>query len=172
MRGFALACFFALIAGTPTAILAQTNTAAPAAHKPAAARPAGTTQTRTKMTTDPALLKPASLTAKAPDTYEVKLATTKGDIVVQVNRAWAPLGADRFYNLVRHGFYNDAAFFRIVPGFVVQFGLSGDPAVNRAWKKCEHQGRSRKREQSPRDFDFRHGRPEYAHHAAIYQFGE
>jgi peptidyl-prolyl cis-trans isomerase A (cyclophilin A) len=138
MRGFALACFFALIAGTPTAMLAQTNTAAPAAHKPASAKSAGTTQTRTttKMTTDPALLKPASLTAKAPETYEVKLATTKGDIVIQVTRAWAPLGADRFYNLVRHGFYNDAAFFRIVPGFVVQFGLSGDPAVNRAWKNA------------------------------------
>jgi peptidyl-prolyl cis-trans isomerase A (cyclophilin A) len=133
MRGFALACFFALIAVMPTATVAQTNTAAPAAHKPA---PAGTTRTTTKMSTDPALLKPASLTAKAPESYEVKLATTKGDIVIQVTRAWAPLGADRFYNLVRHGFYNDAAFFRIVPGFVVQFGLSGDPAVNRAWKNA------------------------------------
>ena len=104
----------------------------------AAPKPAATAQARTTthMTTDPALLRPASLTAKAPETYEVKLTTTKGDIVVQVTRAWAPLGADRFYNLVRHGFYNNAAFFRIVPGFVVQFGLSGDPAVNRAWKNA------------------------------------
>ena len=86
------------------------------------------------MTTDPALLQPATLKAKAPDVFQVKFATTKGDFVVQVTRAWAPLGADRFYNLVRHGFYNDASFFRIVPGFVVQFGLSGDPAVNKVWE--------------------------------------
>jgi peptidyl-prolyl cis-trans isomerase A (cyclophilin A) len=86
------------------------------------------------MTTDPALLQPATLKAKAPDVFEVKFATTKGDFVVQVTRAWAPLGADRFYNLVRHGFYNDASFFRIVPGFVVQFGLGGDPAVNKVWE--------------------------------------
>ena len=85
------------------------------------------------MTTDPALLQPATLHAKAPDVYEVKFATTKGDFVVQVTRAWAPLGADRFYNLVKHGFFTDAAFFRIVPGFIVQFGLSADPAVNKVW---------------------------------------
>jgi peptidyl-prolyl cis-trans isomerase A (cyclophilin A) len=86
------------------------------------------------MTTDPALLHPATLTAKAPDVYEVTFATTKGDFVVQVTRAWAPIGADRFYNLVKHGFYNSAGFFRIVPGFVVQFGLGADPAVNKAMK--------------------------------------
>jgi peptidyl-prolyl cis-trans isomerase A (cyclophilin A) len=85
------------------------------------------------MTTDPALLHPATLKTKAPDVFEVKFATTKGDFVVQVTRAWAPFGADRFYNLVKHGFYNDAYFFRIVPNFVVQFGLSGDPAVNKVW---------------------------------------
>ncbi|HUA01152.1 MAG TPA: peptidylprolyl isomerase [Candidatus Aquilonibacter sp.] len=85
------------------------------------------------MTTDPALLQPAILKAKAPDVFEVKFTTTKGDFVVQVNRAWAPLGADRFYNLVKHGFFTDAPFFRVVPGFIIQFGLSPDPAVNRAW---------------------------------------
>jgi peptidyl-prolyl cis-trans isomerase A (cyclophilin A) len=88
------------------------------------------------MTTDPALLQPATLKAKAPDVFQVKFATTKGDFVVQVTRAWAPLGADRFYNLVQHGFYNDACFFRIVPNFVVQFGLSGDPAVNKVWQNA------------------------------------
>lgn len=88
------------------------------------------------MTTDPALLQPATLKAKAPEVFQVKFATTKGDFVVQVTRAWAPLGADRFYNLIQHGFYNDACFFRIVPGFVVQFGLSGDPAVNRVWESA------------------------------------
>jgi peptidyl-prolyl cis-trans isomerase A (cyclophilin A) len=88
------------------------------------------------MTTDSALLNPASLNAKAPDTYDVKFVTTKGDFLVQVTRAWAPVGADRFYNLVQHGFFTDAAFFRVVPGFMVQFGLGADPAVNRAWRSA------------------------------------
>ncbi|HEX4002835.1 MAG TPA: peptidylprolyl isomerase [Candidatus Acidoferrales bacterium] len=88
------------------------------------------------MTTDPALLHPATLKAKAPDVYDVKFVTTKGDFVVQVNRAWAPLGADRFYNLVKHGFFTGAPFFRVVPGFIIQFGLTPDPAVNRAWQSA------------------------------------
>jgi peptidyl-prolyl cis-trans isomerase A (cyclophilin A) len=134
MKRLVWLCFLMIISATPAATAAQTNTTAP---KPAAPKSAATTQPRTtKMTTDPALLKPATLTAKAPDTYEVKLATTKGEVVIQVTRSWAPIGADRFYNLVKHGFYNNAAFFRIVPGFIVQFGLSGDPAVNRAWKNA------------------------------------
>ena len=82
----------------------------------------------------PGLLTPASLTAQAPDTYRVKLTTTKGDIVIEVTREWAPLGADRFYNLVRAGFYSDAAFFRVLPGFVAQFGISAHPEVSAAWK--------------------------------------
>ena len=86
------------------------------------------------MTTDPALLNPASLHAKAPDVYEVKFTTTKGDFVVQVNRAWAPVGADRFYNLVKHHFYDEASFFRVLPGFVVQFGLSANPQVSKVWQ--------------------------------------
>jgi peptidyl-prolyl cis-trans isomerase A (cyclophilin A) len=85
------------------------------------------------MTTDQALLHPETLKAKAPDVYEVKVTTTKGDFVIQVTRAWAPLGADRFYNLVKHHFYDGCAFFRVVPSFVVQFGLTGNPAVNKAW---------------------------------------
>ena len=88
------------------------------------------------MTTDPALLQPATLKAKAPDVYQVKFTTTKGDFIVQVNRAWAPIGADRFYNLVKHGFFTGAPFFRVVPGFIIQFGLTGDPAVNRAWQNA------------------------------------
>jgi peptidyl-prolyl cis-trans isomerase A (cyclophilin A) len=86
--------------------------------------------------TDPSLLHPATLKAKAPDTYEVTFTTTRGDFVVRVTRAWAPLGADRFYNLVTHHFFNGAAFFRVLPGFMVQFGLSPDPAVNRAWSNA------------------------------------
>jgi cyclophilin family peptidyl-prolyl cis-trans isomerase len=82
---------------------------------------------------DPALMHPATLNAKAPDEFQVKFTTTKGDFVVEVWRAWAPVGADRFYNLVKHGFFTDAAFFRVVPGFIIQFGLSANPAVNKAW---------------------------------------
>ena len=85
---------------------------------------------------DPALLHPSTLKATAPDEYEVTFKTTAGDFVVKVTRAWAPLGADRFYNLVKHGFFNDAAFFRVLPGFVVQFGMSPNPTVNAAWEKA------------------------------------
>ena len=83
--------------------------------------------------TDPALLHPAQLNAKAPDVYRVKFTTTKGDFVVEVTRAWSPLGADRFYNLVKHHYYDQAAFFRVLSQprpFVVQFGISADPKVN------------------------------------------
>lgn len=82
----------------------------------------------------PSLLNPATLKAQAPEVYKVKFTTNKGVFLVQVTRAWAPLGADRFYNLVKNGFYDGAGFFRIVPGFVVQFGLSANPAVSKAWK--------------------------------------
>jgi peptidyl-prolyl cis-trans isomerase A (cyclophilin A) len=95
-----------------------------------------TTKPRTTHMADAGLLHPATLTAKAPDTYQVKFTTTKGDFVVDVTRAWAPLGADRFYNLVKHGYFTDAAFFRVVPGFMVQFGLNADPAVNKAWQNA------------------------------------
>lgn len=108
---------------------------APAAGAGQAQTAAHPTETRTThMTTDPALLHPETLNATAPDVYEVKFSTTKGDFVVKVTRAWAPIGADRFYNLVQHGFFTDAAFFRVVPDFIVQFGLSADPAVSRVWQ--------------------------------------
>lgn len=81
----------------------------------------------------PALLDPSLATEQAPETYSVRLRTTDGPIVVDVTRAWAPLAADRFYNLVKVGFYDDAAFFRVIGGFVAQVGLHGDPAVNEAW---------------------------------------
>ena len=81
----------------------------------------------------PSLLHPASLTAKAPNVYAVSFRTTKGTFVVTVHRAWAPRGADRFYNLVRAKFFDGVTFFRVVPGFVVQFGISPTPAVSAAW---------------------------------------
>jgi peptidyl-prolyl cis-trans isomerase A (cyclophilin A) len=87
----------------------------------------------------PTLLNPASLTAKAPGVFKAKFSTTAGDFVVEVHRDWAPLGADRFYNLVRNGYFTNAAFFRVVKGFVVQFGLSADPAVNKVWADAKIQ---------------------------------
>ena len=121
---FAL-CFFAAI--LPASVNAQAGGTATPAAKPAHS---------TASHLDPALLHPSTLKVTAPDEFEVTFKTTAGDFVVKVTRAWAPLGADRFYNLVKHGFFTDAAFFRVVPGFVVQFGLSPNPAVNAAWEKA------------------------------------
>ena len=112
-----LACGIALAQTPPAA----PKKAAPAAPKKAAAAAA------------PDLLHPGTLKAKAPDVYKVKFTTTKGDVIIQVNRVWAPIGSDRFYNLVRAGFYKDAAFFRIVPRFVAQFGIPARPDVAAAW---------------------------------------
>jgi len=82
------------------------------------------------------LMNPAALNAQAPATYKVKFQTSKGDFVIEVTRAWAPNGADRFYNLVKNGYYNGARFFRVIKDFMVQFGINGDPAVNTVWQKA------------------------------------
>jgi len=79
---------------------------------------------------------PASLTEQAPDVYKAKFDTSKGTFVIEVNRAWAPQGADRFYNLVKNGFYNDARFFRVIDGFMVQFGISGNPDLSAVWREA------------------------------------
>src|SRR5947208_304958 len=71
-----------------------------------------------------ALLQPDKLTKKAPQLFNVTFHTTKGDFVVSVHRTWAPRGADRFYNLVKNHFYDGQKVFRVVPGFVAQFGIS------------------------------------------------
>lgn len=80
------------------------------------------------------LLRPDDFAETAPDEYRVTLQTSEGDVVIQVYREWAPLGADRFYNLAKGGFYDDARIYRVVPGFMAQFGLNPDPYVNQAWK--------------------------------------
>ncbi len=72
---------------------------------------------------------------RAPDQYTVELDTTKGAIVIDVRRAWAPHGADRFYELVKNGYYTDVAFFRVIGGFMAQVGISGDPALNAKWRE-------------------------------------
>lgn len=86
---------------------------------------------------DPRLLDPSKAVETAPDTYKVKFETTKGDFVIEVKRDQAPLGADRFYNLIQIGFFNDAAFFRVIDGFMVQFGLHAEPKVNSKWRAAQ-----------------------------------
>jgi peptidyl-prolyl cis-trans isomerase A (cyclophilin A) len=80
------------------------------------------------------LMNPAALNAKAPETFNVKFDTTAGIFVVEVHRDWAPNGADRFYNLVKNGFYNNTRFFRVVPNFMVQWGINGDPNIQKHWE--------------------------------------
>jgi len=100
----------------------------------AATGSAPTTKSTAASPYDRTLLRPALLNAKAPATYQVKFSTTRGDFVITVTRAWAPLGADRFYNLVRHHFYDNTHFFRVLKGFVVQWGISAYPPVTAAWE--------------------------------------
>ncbi len=82
---------------------------------------------------NPALMLPEIARDRAPDRFRVRFQTTKGPFVVEATRDWAPLGVDRFYNLVRIGFFHDVAFFRAVDHFIIQFGVHGDPDVNKVW---------------------------------------
>ena len=112
-----------VLLATGTVMLAQT----PAPTKSAAAPQAPA---------ESPLLHPANLKAKAPDDFKVKFVTTHGEFTVEVHRDWSPLGADRFYNLVKNKFFTDAAFFRYVPGFIVQFGIHAKPEIAKAWENA------------------------------------
>ncbi len=81
--------------------------------------------------------KPAGLTEQAPATFKASFDTSVGTFVIDVHRDWAPNGADRFYNLVKNGFYNDVRFFRVIPGFMAQFGIHGTPAIAAAWRAAQ-----------------------------------
>lgn len=109
---------------SPTATVATPIPAPAATPTPAPAAPSA----------GAALLDPSRATERAPDRFRVRFETTKGPFVIEVKREWAPRGADRFYNLVRAGYYDDVAFFRVIDGFMVQFGINGDPRVNAAWQ--------------------------------------
>lgn len=142
---FLLATVSLIAQGNPPAKPATTQT-----------KPAGTTQSKpagtqakpgtahstaakpaTSSTYDKALLTPAALKAQAPPEFDVKFVTTKGEFTVHVTRAWAPLGADRFYNLAKHHFFDGAYFFRVIPGFVAQFGISAYPPVAKVWDNAK-----------------------------------
>lgn len=112
--------------------------AEPAKEAPAA-EPAKSAEPVTEAKKEPVrnvLLNPSSLRERAPETFKALFETSKGSFTVQVTKSWAPRGADRFYNLVKNGFYDEARFFRVVPNFVVQFGLPADPAVSRVWSNA------------------------------------
>jgi peptidyl-prolyl cis-trans isomerase A (cyclophilin A) len=79
---------------------------------------------------------PNAATQMAPDVFKARFSTTKGDFVLEVHRAWAPKGADRFYNLVKLGYYDGVPFFRVIDGFMVQFGIPGDPALSARWRSA------------------------------------
>jgi peptidyl-prolyl cis-trans isomerase A (cyclophilin A) len=79
---------------------------------------------------------PAALKEQAPPVYKVEFDTSKGPFVVEVHRDWAPNGADRFYNLVKNGFYDNVRFFRVIEGFMAQFGVNGDPKVSATWREA------------------------------------
>ena len=82
------------------------------------------------------LMNPASpeMNETAPDSFRVRFVTSRGDFVVALHRDWAPHGVDRFYNLVRHGFYDGTRFFRVLEGFVAQWGIQGDPQIQARWR--------------------------------------
>ena len=119
MKIFLLSCVIGLTFGLTGAVAQEKATDAPKAEA----------------TID--LTDPAQLTAKAPATFKVRFETTKGGFTVEVTRALAPNGADRFYNLVRAGYFKDLAFFRVIPGFMCQFGIHGDPKVAAAWRTAQ-----------------------------------
>jgi len=133
-----LACLVVLAAvGFATTASAQTPAQTPAQPKASTAPKTGTAaKPGAASSYDRTLLRPTMLKDKAPETFQVRFVTTRGEFTVTVTRAWAPLGADRFYNLVKHHFYDNASVFRVVPGFVAQFGLSAYPAVSAAWAKA------------------------------------
>ena len=98
----------------------------------------GKTMETSKPTTD-ALLNPSLANEKAPAEFKVKFRTSKGEFTIESKREWAPLGADRFYNLVKIGYFTDVAFFRVIEGFMAQFGIHGDPTVSAKWREANIQ---------------------------------
>jgi peptidyl-prolyl cis-trans isomerase A (cyclophilin A) len=112
---------------TPSQTKPAPTTQKPAPAKPATAKPAAV---------NPALRTPAKLKERAPATFRANFETSVGPFVIEVTRAWAPIGADRFYNLVKYGYFDGARFFRVVPNFMVQFGIHGDPKLNAVWSEA------------------------------------
>jgi peptidyl-prolyl cis-trans isomerase A (cyclophilin A) len=124
------------LALTGAALLAQAPPPSPAKAAPKAGAATKSGAPAKSAAAPAALSNPALAKLTAPELYRVKFTTTKGDFVVEAHRDWAPVGADRFYNLVRARYFTDASFFRIVPNFIVQFGMHANPTINTAWTKA------------------------------------
>ena len=84
-------------------------------------------------------MNPESMTETAPDTFQARFETSKGSFVIEVSRSWAPFGADRFYQLVKSGYFDQCRFFRVISGFMVQFGIHGDPKTGSVWRNARIQ---------------------------------
>ena len=123
-------------APSPTPTPPLTTSLAPSPVAPPTTSPTPTTTPR-PTGGRAALMDPARAQERAPDRFRVRFDTTKGPFVVEVERALAPRGADRFYNLVKAGFFDDVTFFRVIPNFMAQFGIHGKPEVAAAWKDAE-----------------------------------
>jgi peptidyl-prolyl cis-trans isomerase A (cyclophilin A) len=117
LRSIAVAVMACGIVGLAVDLAAQTG----------AARGAGAAN-KAKLAT------PSQLNEQAPATFKARFDTSKGVFVIEVHREWSPLGADRFYNLVKNGFYDDCRFFRVLEGFMAQIGMNGDPSIQRVWQ--------------------------------------
>ena len=115
------------------------------------------------------LANPAALNEPAPPTYKVQFDTSKGSFVVEVHRDWAPNGADRFYNLVKNGFFDNARFFRVITGFMVQFGINGDPKLSAVWREAHIKDDPVNQSNCARRHHLRHRRPQYPHHPGVHQ---
>jgi cyclophilin family peptidyl-prolyl cis-trans isomerase len=127
------------------ALAAMIAAAASAQTKSTGARKGGTTGAKGGTTARGAaaagankakLRTPSALNEKAPETYKARFDTSQGMFVVEVHREWAPIGADRFYNLVKNGFYDNVRFFRVLTGFMAQFGMNGDPSIQKVWSNA------------------------------------
>ena len=116
----------------------------------------------------PDLSNPASaaMRQRAPGTFRARFETRKGSFVIAVQRDWAPLGADRFYNLVKSGYFDGARFFRVIPGFMAQFGIHGDPQVAAAWRDATIPDDPVRQ---PRCGELCDGGARHAYHAALHQ---
>jgi len=134
MRFAAVAAITAMLAGgVSLAATAATPTGKSTTGKTTAKKTAATKQTEPGRKK---LLDPSKLTEKAPALFSVLVTSSKGPFVIEVHRDWAPNGADRFYNLVKNGYYDDVRFFRVLNGFMAQFGINGDPKLNTIWHEA------------------------------------
>lgn len=122
--------FCAIALCTPANLIAQESksSAKPKSDPPTQSRKAEGSTTKK-------ISAPPKKPLKAPKKYQVMFETSKGNFVIDVKRSWAPLGADHFYNLVKTGFYDETRFFRVLPEFVIQWGISGNPKVTRNWRR-------------------------------------